>query len=49
MNKQQQILKRINILIYQIAEASVNGGLNMDWVKKYSDEIDILIGDLTSK
>jgi len=49
MNKQQQILKRINILIFQIAEASVNGGLNMDWVKKYSDEIDILIENISSK
>ena len=46
MTKQQEILKRINILIFQIAEASVNGGLSMAWVTKLSDEIDVLIDDL---
>ena len=46
MTKQQEILKRINMLIFQIAESSANGGLNRDWVPKISDEIDVLIDDL---
>ena len=49
MTKQQEILKRMNILIFQIAEATVNGGLNMNWVKTYSDEIDVLIEKLETK
>ena len=49
MTKQQEILTRINILTFQIAEAVVNGGLNMKWVKKSSDEIDVLIGELEKK
>ena len=49
MTRKQEILKRINILIFQIAEATVNGGLNMNWVKTYSDEINVLIEKLGTK
>ena len=49
MTKQQEILKKINILIYQIAETMVRGGFNMEWVNKSSDEIDVLIEELKDK
>ena len=49
MNLQQEILKRINILIYQIAETIARGGFHMEWVNKSSDEIDVLIEELKDK
>ena len=46
MNKTQEILKRINILIQQIAESIEIGDLKMGYVSKSTNEIDILINDL---
>ncbi len=48
MTKQQEILKRINICIYQLAEAIENGDINLGFIKKNTDEIDILIDKLNT-
>lgn len=48
MTKQQEILKRINICLYQIAEAIEDGDSNLQFIKKNTDEIDILINDLNA-
>ena len=48
MTKQQEILKRINICIYQLAEAIKDGDKNLGFVQKNTDEIDILIDKLNT-
>jgi len=45
MTKQQDILKRINNLYYQIAKDS----LSVERVQQYSDEIDALIETLETE
>jgi len=49
MKKQTEILKRINILLYQIADSIESGEVEMGWAKKSTDEIDKLIDDLDNE
>ena len=46
MDKQQEILKRINILLYQLIEAIEAGEIEIGYLKKSTDEIDVLIDNL---
>ena len=48
MTKQQEILKRINICLCQLAEAVENGDRNLGFVQKNTDEIDTLINELST-
>jgi hypothetical protein len=49
MTREEEVLKRLNILLYQITDSVVNGGLNMTWVQKCSDGIDGLIDKMRDK
>lgn len=46
MTKEQEILKRINICLYQLAESIENGDIEMSFIKKNTDDIDRLIDKL---
>lgn len=46
MDKQQEVLKRIVILIQQIAENVNDRAFDMEWVSKSTDEIDKMIDNL---
>lgn len=46
MTKQQEVLKRMNILIDQLAQSIESGEIEMGWVRKSTDEIDTLIDEI---
>lgn len=48
MTKEQEIFKKFNILIYHLIEAVEDGEINLQQLKKHSDNLDILIDKLNN-